>query len=93
MYFRLKKLKAAAQICADLFSGDIFDKFYDNDTDVTLMDTIKEIATGFDDNILTCRMMASPTTTCYKYFQDLYTQLGVCFSFNLLSAAEVTTKR
>ena len=86
------KLKAAAQMCDDLFVENILEQFTDNNTDDSFVESIKEIALGFEENFLACNMKGQ-YSTCYKYFNDILTEEGICFAFNLLGPSETTTER
>lgn len=88
-FFRLTRLKGAAQICQDSFAGSLLEKFPENFTDESFTSTLREIATGLEDNILACSLINNTLSTCSKYFHDIITNEGVCFSFNLLGPSEV----
>lgn len=89
----MTKLKAAAQICDDFSVQSIIEEFSEIDADESFVETIREIAPGFEENIVACNMMGYTLSTCNRYFHDILTEEGVCFAFNLLSPSEVATER
>lgn len=92
LHFRLIRLQAAAQICDDFFAEKVLKEFSGRDFDESIVSVIKEIAQECDETLVICRMLTKDST-CEKYFQDVLTEEGICFTFNLLGASDVATDK
>lgn len=86
--FRMKRLKVAGQICNELFSAKLLEYFSDNVTDDSIFDEIHKISTTFQDTLVAC-LFLNTISSCYKYFHEILTEEGICFTFNLLGSDEI----
>lgn len=88
---RLRRLKAAAQICDEFLALGLLKDLPDDEADKSLLDEIKDMSPGFEDTLVACSLMGE-YSTCFKYFHDVMTEDGLCYGFNVLSPNEILTE-
>lgn len=81
----------AAQICDETFSLSVLNEFPENVIDDSVFNVIRDISPGFDDSLVACGFRGS-FSTCFKYFHELLTQEGRCFTYNSLTQDEIRTE-
>lgn len=81
-------MKVAAQICNELFSLSILEKFPENESDYSMIDVIQDISIGFEESLASCYFI-NKRSSCHKYFDNLLTVEGLCYTFNLLTPNEI----
>lgn len=86
--FSVQRLKVAATLCNELFSLNLLEYFQENVMDDSISDIADEIFTTFEETLVACSFQ-SKLSSCYPYFHDILTDEGKCFTFNLMSPAEI----
>lgn len=79
-------MEAVAQVC-DAHLTDGFELGV-NHTGNDIIDTLREIAAKFDDTMFVCKFR-NQIRSCDDYFQEIMTEEGLCFTFNVLNSKEI----
>lgn len=82
-------MSAACEICEEQIAADIWDLYPDNFTDNSILTTIKEMAPKFHDVVL-CKIF-DEWTDCEDVLFPIYTDVGLCYTFNALHVNDIVT--
>lgn len=79
-------LKTVAQICRH--TSEELMKFGDNVTNSNIYKNLKKVAPGLTETISNCEWF-NQKTGCHKLFHEVWTEEGLCFTFNYLNASDM----
>lgn len=88
--FRLETMKVASQLCDEKISKDILNLFADKFMNESILDTIKSMAPQFDETVVACKF-ADRWVECDKLLFPIFTEDGLCFTFNALNMHDILT--
>ena len=83
-------MRAAGQLCDEWFNSEIRSLFAENFTDNSILSTIAEMAPIFKDTMITCEFSDS-SNDCSEYLFPVYTEAGLCYTYNSLSLDDILT--
>lgn len=83
-------MKVASQICDEWISSDIVTHLSDNFTDNSIYSIITEMAPAFEDTLTFCKLF-NKNIDCSKIFFPIFTDEGLCFTFNSMYVKDVVT--
>lgn len=86
----LSRLKSAAQICKTVTKG-IYNIGSLNTTK-EIYTNLKQMAPQVSDIMYHCEFNGHKTSDCSKYFKEVWTEEGLCYSFNMLNGSELYRK-
>ncbi|KAG4070463.1 hypothetical protein HA402_005695 [Bradysia odoriphaga] len=82
----LKYMEAVSHVC-DSHLTDKF-KIGGNVTDNSIIDLLKRMAPSFNDTMMLCKFR-NKMEYCDDYFEEVLTDEGLCFTFNMINSKEL----
>ena len=79
-------MEAVSQVCEAHLTNTF--EFGVNITDNKIIDRLKEVAPTFNETMLLCKFR-NTLGFCSDYFDDVMTDEGLCFTFNMLNARQL----
>lgn len=79
-------MAALAQVC-DAHLTDGFE-LGANHIGPDIIKTLRELAANFEDTMFMCKFR-NDIRMCSDYFQEIMTEEGLCFTFNVLNSKEI----
>lgn len=89
--FRSARLKALSHICID--NPYLFDDVDEEFANTSIYDELKKMAPVLDETIAACDWDDDLYWGCSKVFVPIFTEKGLCFSFNALNSNEIYTNK
>lgn len=89
-FFRLQFMRAAIQTCSDMFGVEMRNHFNDNFTDNSILSTIAQMAPTLFDTAAMCQLFQQ-ISNCQEILFPIYTEEGLCFTFNSLNINNILT--
>ncbi|XP_031632054.1 pickpocket protein 28-like [Contarinia nasturtii] len=87
-HIELMRLQALFHVCPN----DFFEPYTEEKwTNSSIYDTIEELSPTFEETLLTCEWR-STTYPCKDLFASVFTEDGLCFTFNALNSHEMYTE-
>lgn len=84
---KLSLLKSAAHICKVVPPGLI--QIGSLTTNKSIYTNLRQMAPQVSDLFHRCEFNGRKTTNCSKWFQEIWTEEGVCYTFNMLNTSEL----
>ena len=88
-FFRVSRMEDIAHIC-DSHLTDGFELGNDT-TKPDIYNKLREIAPSFDEVLFFCRWRNEPTQ-CRKFFSEMWTSDGLCYTFNAIKPTDIYSK-
>lgn len=83
-------MNAVIQICEQKYVDDINYDIFQNFSDNSIIDILREIAPKYVDSVLHCTWLYG-SEECSHVFEPIITEEGICFAFNALNSRDVYT--
>lgn len=83
-------MKVACQICDEWMSSDIVRHFSEDFNDKSIISKITEMAPTFEDTVQYCELF-NKEVNCGEIFFPIFTEEGLCYTFNSMDTIEVVT--
>lgn len=85
---QLSLLKSAAQICKTVPQG-LLKTFKTSNTTKDIYTNLRRMAPKLSDIMYHCEFNGHKTSKCANWFNEVWTEEGVCYTFNMLNASEL----
>lgn len=79
-------------MCNELFALNLLKHFDYNLTGELVFNEISDISTTYEDTVVAC-VFRNNLSTCYEYLDEILTEKGKCFTFNLLAPEEIFQRK
>lgn len=83
-------MKVATQFCENRIASSILEMFPDEFADDSILSIIKEMAPQLNDTIVMCRVF-DLDRECSDIFFPIFTEVGLCYTFNVLNMNDLLT--